>query len=400
MESQSETVGEISCIACGTLVSNPNASGLCQRCLLAPPSVNQWTPAEPPTLDEVAQALPRFHVTKLIGRGATGAVFEARDRELSRTVAIKAMRAQTDNPEFAARFAREASALARLNHPHVVTIYDVGVVDDLHYLVMERMQQTLEDELTAGSLTKTRILQILSDICEGVTCAHLAGVIHRDLKPSNILLDGSGRAKVSDFGLVKGIADHELSGATVTKSGMAVGSPFYMAPEQIENPALIDARADIYGLGAILHKMLTGEPPKPAQNADRNFRRVPRKLTPVVQRALHPQADQRYSSANELFQAAKAQLDPSRAAKRRMQLAALTAVIGLTTGAYFLGSRDRIPYRKHLSQEDIAGLPLKSFEAEIDGELTQWRHWANDNPARLSIRGFRGAVDRIRLYTL
>ena len=198
-----------SCNVCGKPLAEPGIKGTCPSCLLAQPFAEFWDPREPPSAEKVAEALPRFRIDKKLGRGALGVVYGAVDTSLGR---IKAMTGNPENPEFSERFAREASAMAKLNHPNIVTIYDYGTVGDLHYLVMERMDGgTLAEELASkGTLPMKRAFKITDEICKGLEYSHALGVMHRDIKPGNILLDRKGNAKLSDFGLVKGLLYEEF----------------------------------------------------------------------------------------------------------------------------------------------------------------------------------------------
>ncbi|MEZ5325901.1 MAG: serine/threonine-protein kinase [Verrucomicrobiales bacterium] len=292
------------CSGCGKVMAEPRLEGLCPSCLLAQPFVDTWNPHEPPTLEEVARALPRFKVEKELGRGALGAVFGAVDTRLVRIVAIKAMYANPSNPEFSARFEREAKAMAKLNHPNIVTIYDHGEVGELHYLVMERMDGgSLADEIASKKrLQRSQAIGVLSDICDALHYSHKQGVIHRDVKPANILLDSSGNAKLSDFGLVKGLLHEEFAKVALTKTNMTVGTPLYMAPEQMEWPAQADHRADIYSAGAVFYEMVTGTAPSGRYRKASSFPGVPRSLDRVIDRALCKVAAERYDRAEMLKQ--------------------------------------------------------------------------------------------------
>src|SRR5256885_1057842 len=194
-----------------------------------------------------------------------GEVYRARDTRLGRDVAIKVLPAElSSSAALRERFEREARAISRLNHPHVCTLYDVGHQDGVDYLVMEYLEgETLADALARGPLPLRDALRIAADVAGALDTAHRLGVVHRDLKPGNIMLTASG-AKVLDFGLAKYDAQPQAIGpddATqkkpLTEEGTILGTPQYMAPEQLgARPA--DARTDIFALGAILYEMLAG----------------------------------------------------------------------------------------------------------------------------------------------
>ncbi len=200
----------------------------------------------------------RFVVERALGTGGMGAVYLARDERLGEKVALKVMHGMALlDPNAADRLRREASAARRITHPHVVKIHDVGEDAGHLFLSMEYVEGTSLKELISrhGGLPTSRVRDIVAGICEGLAAAHSQGVIHRDLKPANILITPDQRVKIIDFGLAR-IAD--LEGMTAT--GMLLGTPEYMAPEQIKGGA-IDVRTDLYSLGALTYHALTGRPP-------------------------------------------------------------------------------------------------------------------------------------------
>jgi len=229
----------------------------------------------PTTADEHAVSHPyvagvelggRYRLIAPLGKGGMGEVWEAEHLELRRTVAIKLVRADELDVRLAQRLRREAEIVARLEHPSIVRVTDVGETQDGRpYVVMDRLRgRPLSGLLRErGRLPWTQARDIAVQICAGLACAHAAGVIHRDLKPSNVFVldDPHGRLPIAiiDFGLAKatvlGPRDRSL-----TKSGMVFGTPAYMPPEQVRGETL-DGRADLYAAGAILHEMLVGEPP-------------------------------------------------------------------------------------------------------------------------------------------
>jgi serine/threonine-protein kinase len=215
----------------------------------------------------------KYRIEQRLGRGGMGAVYRARDVRLDRLVALKVVRAELlGNPEARQRFRREAQIVAGLQHPSIVSVFDYGTfVDGGAYLVMELvrgedLRRVLQRE---GRLDVERALRILGAVCAAIECAHREGVLHRDLKPENILLPGGGLdAKVLDFGVAKVVRDeageHDTRAAAgssmLTATGMIVGTPAYMAPEQLRGLAP-DVRCDIFSLGVVAYEMLTGELP-------------------------------------------------------------------------------------------------------------------------------------------
>jgi TM2 domain-containing membrane protein YozV/predicted Ser/Thr protein kinase len=279
--------------------------GLCPECL-----IKSGFPTEtgagagrfvPPPVEELAKLFPQFEILGLIGKGGMGAVYKARQPGLDRFIALKILPpAVASDPGFAERFNREARALARLSHPNIVVVYDFGKAGDLHYLVMEFVDgANLREVEQAGKLSPEQALAIVPQICEALQFAHNEGIVHRDIKPENLLLDKKGRIKITDFGIAK-IVDAPAGKAALTGAKDVVGTPHYMAPEQIETPQAVDHRADIYSLGVVFYEMLTGELPlgkfaPPSKKAPVDVR-----LDDVVLHTLEKEPEKRYQQASEL----------------------------------------------------------------------------------------------------
>jgi len=206
----------------------------------------------------VPNRLGKYELKGLLGKGGMGRVFRAWQVDLSREVAIKVMVAGGHASEEAiARFQREARLAAKLRHPNIVPIHDVGAVDRIHFIVMELVDgRSLYDLLGERRLSPGQTLRIAERVALTLAHAHAHGVVHRDVKPSNILFDRNGRLKLVDFGLAKGPEDEAL------EAGTTLGTPHYMAPEQaFKAPAEVDARADLFSLGVVLYEMLAGRRP-------------------------------------------------------------------------------------------------------------------------------------------
>ena len=201
----------------------------------------------------------RYLVQAKLARGGMATVYEALDVRLDRIVALKVMhRHLADDPDFVARFQREARAAARLAHPHVVGVFDQGAADGLIYLAMEYVPgRTLRDIMRDfGPLTPEQALVMLDPILEGLAAAHAAGFVHRDIKPENVLVSDDGRVKVADFGLARAVATSNTSAT----QGVLIGTVAYLSPEQVERGEA-DERSDIYAAGILLYEMVTGQVP-------------------------------------------------------------------------------------------------------------------------------------------
>src|SRR5687767_3494648 len=251
------------CPRCGTALTASSPEGLCPRCLLA----MQLDPATAVTEDDsinrgrgeaqspeaIAPLFPQLEILECLGRGGMGVVYKARQRALDRIVALKILAPERErDAEFAARFAREAQALARLSHPHIVTVHDFGEVkaadgSALFYLLMEFVDGVnLRQVLRTRRIAPEQALAIVPTICDALQYAHSRGIVHRDIKPENLLLDKSGAVKIADFGIAK------IVGVDAAPEGKPAGTPEYMAPEQHTAPESADHRADIYSLGVVL----------------------------------------------------------------------------------------------------------------------------------------------------
>jgi len=239
-------------------------------------------------------------------------VYEAKDPQLHRSVALKVMHSSADRPDLVTRFHREAAIAAQLRHPHIVGIHEIGLVrgegkDALHYIAMDLIEgDTLATVLQGKSVSRERLLGWLEEVARAAAYAHEKGVVHRDIKPANILIDKSGRALLADFGLARGA---EFS-AEITRSHAVLGTLGYMAPEQIEGKARdVDARADVYALGIVLYEILAGKRPfdldrpnpgEEPQTPSRLDRSVPRELEVICLKAIDRSPEFRYGSALEM----------------------------------------------------------------------------------------------------
>jgi serine/threonine-protein kinase len=270
--------------------------------------------------ERLAQAFAgAFTIESEIGRGGMGVVYRAHDEKLKRTVAVKVL-----PPELAyrrdirARFVREAETAARLSHPNIVPIHAVGEANDLVYFVMGYVDgESLAVRLKRrGRLSLEEARRIMRETSDALAAAHQQGVIHRDVKPDNILLEGTrGRVMVTDFGIAKALS---AEGGTLTDTGIAIGTPAFMSPEQAAGERVIDGRSDLYSLGVVAYQMLTGELPfqsptvpgllmkqisTPATPVDRLRPETPRELALTVMRCLEKDPGDRWPSADALRRA-------------------------------------------------------------------------------------------------
>ncbi len=243
---------------------------------------------------------PDLEILELIGHGGMGVVYKAQQPRLNRLVALKILPLQLDaDPLFRERFAQEARALAKLNHPGIVRVYDFGMREGMCHLLMEFVEGVdLAQRIRAERVMPDEAVNIVRQVCDALDYAHGAGVVHRDIKPSNILVSTDGRVKIADFGVAK-LLGPATADMRLTMEGDALGTPLYMAPEQRDQPEGVDQRADLYSLGVVFYEMLTGELPKG------NFPKPSeRGLSPEVDepvlRALENEPARRYQRASEL----------------------------------------------------------------------------------------------------
>jgi tRNA A-37 threonylcarbamoyl transferase component Bud32 len=255
----------------------------------------------PPKADELAEHFPQLEILDLIGQGGMGAVYKARQRGLDRLVALKILPPEVaKDPSFEERFAREAKALARLNHANVVTVHDSGESGGLYWLMMEYVDGiNLREAIQTGELSAKEALAIVPQICDALQYAHEEGIVHRDIKPENILLDKKGRVKIADFGLAR-LLGQTPENFTLTGTHQVMGTPKYMAPEQMEGSHEVDHRADIYSLGVVFYEMLTGELPLGRFDVPSKKVQVDVRLDEIVLRTLQKEPDRRYQAASEI----------------------------------------------------------------------------------------------------
>jgi serine/threonine protein kinase len=302
------------CQRCGTEI--PDASSFCNSCGLDVTSIGGVSPPPkeenaPEEIDVVREALKEeYDIIRELGRGGMAVVFHALEKELDREVAVKVLPASMGfDAEFVERFQREARTAAKLEHPSIIPIYRVGKSEGVIYFVMKFLRgKSLADIVDSGPLDTMELRRVLSETASALGYAHKHQIVHRDIKPDNILLDDTGRAIVTDFGIAKA-----ATGAKLTGTGMAIGTPHYMSPEQAKATPL-DGRSDIYSLGVCAYQCLTGkvpfdgtdafsigykhiteDPPEPELETDDQ-----RSLFEIIKRMMQKNPDDRFQTAEQL----------------------------------------------------------------------------------------------------
>jgi eukaryotic-like serine/threonine-protein kinase len=383
--------------------------------------------AEPPVVAEPPQrwpAIPAYDVLEVIREGGMSVVYKARQRRLNRMVALKMIRGKEwSRPDHRARLQVEAEAAARLRHPNIVQIHEIGEVDGQPFLSLEFLEGgTLEDHLAGNPQPGRRAAELIATLARAIQAAHDVGIIHRDLKPSNVLFSSDGSPRIIDFGLAKRLE----SDSRQTESGQIMGTPCYMAPEQAMGKTKdVGPSADVYALGAMLYEMLTGRPPFKGQTPIDTIRQVvedevvpPTRLVPKVARdleticlhCLNKEPSRRYRAASALADdldrylagdSIRARRTPlwergAKLARRRPMATALcTLSLFAALGLSAAWMQDRA-HRAQLRNASVASL-LKAQDF-----LTQ-RRWSDAEPILTGIeaairneRGFDDLTKRVR----
>ena len=342
----------------------------------------------------IGKTLRHFRIDAKLGSGGMGEVYRAHDRRLERDVALKVLPAETLTDEVARkRFRKEALALSKLNHPNIATIYDFDTQDGVDFLVMEYVEgTTLSEKLSNGPLPEEEVTKLGRQVADALEEAHEHGVIHRDLKPGNVMVTSKGQAKVLDFGLAKLVRPVSETAVTesLTETPAAAGTLPYMAPEQLQGQE-VDARTDIYALGAVLYQMATGRRPFPEAQAPQLIAaimnespqlpsglnsRISAGLESIILKALEKDPEQRYQSSRELNTDLERLGGPEpllaarrrRATRRQLLATAAVAVVALlvvTLGLNLGGLRDRLLGTAAPARiESIAVLPLENLSGD------------------------------------
>ena len=296
-----------------------------------------------PELAEDILIAGRYRLGRRIGKGGMGEVMAARDEQVGRDVAIKRMRSANPSPRAVARFLREASVQGRLEHPAIVPVHEIGRDSDgLPFFVMKKLSATSLVQVLADHAPLQHVLRAFTDVCLAVEFAHVRGIVHRDLKPDNIMLGDYGEVYILDWGVAKVFGEDDDftdvtsgSGEHATAAGTAIGTPGYMAPEQVRGLADVDGRADIYTLGCVLFEILAGEPLHPrgfhglesalkgldVRPSQRTRRTIPPELEELCVHATQKDRAERIQTARELGERVQRFLEGDRDGELRREVA-------------------------------------------------------------------------------
>jgi eukaryotic-like serine/threonine-protein kinase len=307
----------------------------------------------------------RYRIVKELGKGTMGVVYQAHDPQIDRMVALKVLRPDRVTSEaFVARFLKEARAIGRLSHPHIVTIFDAGEDQGTIYIAMEYLEgEPFNEVIRSGRLTVPQCVELARQIAATLDYAHRQGIVHRDIKPSNIILDKDNQVKLTDFGIAR---IEEAASGQQTQAGEILGTPVYMSPEQVMGQT-VDGRSDLFSVGVILYEMIVGHRPFSGNNIAAIFRAItqdvpeppadtdpfiPKELSDLIMKSLAKQLGERFQTGAQMAEAlnavlpeAQAQVDPGPPApqKSKVKMVAALAVLlslSLGVGGYFiLGQR-------------------------------------------------------------
>ena len=258
-------------------------------------------PFQAPSIATLSEHFPQLEIIELLGAGGMGAVYKARQTGLDRLVALKILPQEfAHDVKFALRFTREARTLAKLNHPNIVSVYEFGKAGETYYFLMEFVDgPTLRQIVGQQQLSPQHALTIVPHLCDALQFAHNEGIIHRDIKPENILMTREGSIKIADFGLSR-ILGNDSQPTALTATHQVMGTPRYMAPEQMTAAGSVDHRADIYSLGVVFYEMLTGELPIGRFEVPSQKVHVDVRLDDIVLRTLEAEPQRRYQHASQI----------------------------------------------------------------------------------------------------
>lgn len=372
--------------------------GLCPRCLMDTvvtdltsfdhPALAATGPRMPcPDLAQLAEQLPQYEFHELLGGGATGWVYRARQKSLDRWVAIKLLpNLPLDRSEAVARFQQEAQILAKLNHARIVTVFDYGVTDDARYLVMELVAgPTLRQEMNAAPFEPADGIRMMDEVCEAIELAHSRGITHRDLKPENVIFESSdrtGHIKVADFGISRlvGQVQHPV---VSTRTSLVMGTPYYVAPEQMRSGATPDHRADIFAIGVMLYELLTGQLPMGRFARPSRISGAPPAIDAVVMQCLESDPEQRFPDVASLRRALSAAGRGAVSSARRIGLVACAAIVLALAlwGVRVVLTRTPLDLAQTKAEPAVAAADSKTAEENADSPKPTERR---DTPATRS----------------
>jgi len=308
----------------------------------------EFTDSAADALGTRAASFPPYDISRALGAGGMGVVYLARHTRLDRFVALKLLSPERSS-ELAARFEREVRMMAQFKHPNIVSLYDSGETPEGRlYLAMEYVEGATLAELIADPPASFDPRAIAIQVCDALAYAHGEGVVHRDIKPGNVLVDAGGRVKVADFGLARRLSAEESM--LLTTAGKVMGTPGYMAPEQMRGET-VDQRTDLFALGALIYEMLCGERPTGVFDLPSTRAGCDPRWDAIVHRAMQPDPARRYGSATEMRAAIEALATAPAAVEvarpsgrgRARVFAGCVALVVLTAGGWFMRDRGEVP---------------------------------------------------------
>jgi len=300
----------------------------------------------------------RYEIIKELGKGGMGVVYQAHDPQIDRSVALKVLRVdRVVNEEFVLRFFKEAKFIGRLSHPNIVTVYDVGRDHGTIYIAMEYLQgEAFNEVIRSGRLNVEKIIDITLQVADALGYAHNKGIVHRDIKPSNIILTDEGGVKLTDFGIAR---SEDSTAAQQTQTGVILGTPFYMSPEQVMGKR-VDGRSDLFSLGVILYELIVGRKPFEGDHFTAIFRAItddipvaplridasiPPSLSDLIMKALSKNPDERFQTGKEMGDALKSclqikefLLSPEKPISPKKKPVASVLIMGLMAAVVFGGA--------------------------------------------------------------